>query len=449
MKNLITLAIALLVFSCSEKPTGYDLIITNVNLIDGTGSPMQEGVTVYINNGRIAAINTTTSDQIKNVIDGTGKYLIPGLFDCHAHTSDYEKDFPLFVHFGVTSIFCPGGSKTTNAYFAEMRQLGDQDSLPAPRVFHTSQHFTMEGRHPVKTYSNSNWIEGESVFYLRDTLQIETLVKQVSQFPIQGIKLTIEEGPTPPFVKRIPQEFVNKVAKEAKKNGTKVFAHVSDNTELSMALKAGITDILHYTGVDLDFERDKALIDSIYQNNISWVTTMMIDKSLMYALYPDWIEQIENMNLFDSEEVGMLRDPSSIEQAKQYVALLEEFFGIENPNFESVFAPYLEEIKVLNENGVNMVLGTDTGNTFIFTGYSLHEEMQIMEMGGIEPLEIIKMGTLNAAKMMSAQDSLGSIESGKLADLILLNANPLAAIGNSLNINTVIKNGVIQSRIER
>lgn len=447
MKTQLLLILILLSACSSKQEPEFDLIISNVNIIDGTGSKIKSGQNVYIKENLIHSINSSEIVQTKNIIDGSGKYLIPGLFDCHAHTSDYENDFPKFIHFGVTSIFCPGGSKTTNDYFAKMRKLGEQDSLPSPRVFHTSQHFTMEGRHPVKTYPQGSWIEGETVFYLRDTLQIETLVAQVSKFPIAGIKLTIEEGPTPPFVERIPQVFVNKVVKEAKKNGTEVFAHVSDNTELSMALKADIKNIIHYTGIDLDFERDKQMIDSIYQNDISWVTTMMIDKSLIYALYPEWIEQIEKMNLFDSTDVSRLKDPSSIERAKQFCVMLENYFGIENPNFENIIIPYIEEIKVLNENGVNMVLGTDTGNTFIFPGYSLHEEMQMMELGGIKPLQIIKMSTHNAAKMLKILDTHGTIEEGKFADLVVLDKNPLDSIMNTLSINIIVKNGKIQKRI--
>ncbi|WP_418604175.1 amidohydrolase family protein [Hwangdonia sp.] len=447
MKAHLILILILLSACSSKQEPEFDLIISNVSIIDGTGTEIKSGQNIYTKGKFIHSINSNEIIQTENIIDGSGKYLIPGLFDCHAHTSDYENDFPKFIHFGVTSILCPGGSKTTNEYFAKMRVLGVQDSVPSPRVFHTSQHFTMEGRHPVKTYANSNWINGESVFYLRDTMQIEKLVKQVSKYPIVGIKLTIEEGPAPPFVERIPQEFVNKVSKEAKKNGTEVFAHVSDNIELSMALKADIKNILHYTGIDLDFDRDKKMIDSIYKNNISWVTTMMIDKSFIYALYPEWIEQIEKMNLYDSKEVSMLKDSSSVEQAKEYCALLVNYFGIKEPTFENIITPYIEEIKVLNENGVNMVLGTDTGNTFIFPGYSLHEEMQMIELGGIEPLQIIKMGTHNAAKMLKILDTHGTIEAGKFADFILLDKNPLDSIKNTLSINTVVKNGKTQKRI--
>ncbi|MEQ9413708.1 MAG: hypothetical protein RIF39_07745, partial [Cyclobacteriaceae bacterium] len=204
--RVIYCIIFLLLLGCSSHPpTAYDLIISNVNLIDGTGRDMRSNVNVYIQDGKINAIGTTPVTQSENVIDGTDKYLIPGLFDCHAHTSSYESDFPRFMHYGITNILCPGGSKTTIDYFAKMSALGSQDSLAAPRVFHTSQHFTMEGRHPVKTYPGGSWVEGETVFYLKDTLQIESLIKQVVEYPIVGIKLTIEDGPAPPIVERMPQ----------------------------------------------------------------------------------------------------------------------------------------------------------------------------------------------------------------------------------------------------
>lgn len=448
MRTIYYIAFVLFLGCTSTPPFEYDLIISNVNLIDGTGSKMKSHVNVYIQDGKVNAIGTAPVTQTENVVDGTNKYLIPGLFDCHTHTSSYKEDFPLFIHYGVTNILCPGGSKTTNDYFAKMRALGNQDSLPAPRVFHTSQHFTMEGRHPVKTYPGGSWAEGETVFYLRDTLQIDSLVKQVTQYPIVGIKLTIEDGPTPPFVERMPQAFINKVASEAHKNGTEVFVHVSDNTELSMALRAGIKNILHFTGVDLDFENGAGLIDSIYNSNLSWVSTLMLDKSFIYPLHKDWIKEVENTGLFNSEEVKLLKAPAQIRQAKQ-MSLMYKAYGIDNPTLENIIKPQVADIKTLYDNGVNMVLGTDTGNNFIFPGYSLHEEMQLMELGGMAPLDILKMASFNAAKMLKVLETQGSIEAGKAADMILLDKNPLESIRNTLSIHTVFKNGIVQQRLNQ
>ncbi len=446
--NRLLLIFSLGLLGCSTiKTQEFDLIISNVNLIDGTGSKIQNNVNIYIEGGRVSAIDKNEITQKNNLLDGTGKYLIPGLFDCHAHTNNFEKDFPKFIHFGVTSIFVPGGSTCTNEYFAKMRDMGESDSLAAPRVFHTSQHFIVKGSHPVRTYASSNWVEGETFYYLKDTLQIEKLVREVVRFPMKGIKLTIEDGPMPPSVPRMPQEFVNKVVREAAKNNTKVFVHVSDNVELSMAIEAGIDNILHFTGVNLDFDRDRELINSIYQNDISWVTTLMIDKSFMYPLHPEWIEQNDIRNIYGSE-ITSLTDSIEIQRARDNLDFFRTEYGLENPNLESIISFQVDDIKTLYENGVNMVLGTDTGNDYIFHGYSLHEEMQLMEMGGIKPIDIIKMGTYNAAKMLDVLDDLGTIETGKVADMILLDDNPLVSIKNTLPINTVINEGVIQERIK-
>ena len=119
----------------------------------------------------------------------------------------------------------------------------------------------------------------------------------------------------------------------------------------------------------------------------------------------------------------------------------------EIPTLLSMVRNQMNDLNALQKDNINVALGTDTGNDFILPGISLHEEMQIMELGGFEPLDIIKMATHNAAKMLKQLDSLGTIEEGKYADMILLDRNPLDSISNTLSINRVIKNGYIQKRM--
>ncbi len=448
MRNTIILILIFCLFGCSsDRPEKYDLAISNVNLIDGTGKSMKTNVSIGIRGGKIVTIDSSTIERAKSVIDGTGKFLIPGLFDCHVHTNDFESDFPKYVHYGVTSIFITGGSLCTNEYYASMRAHGNQDTIPAPIVFHTSQHFTMAGRHPMKTYVGK-WFDGKSVFLLKDTLQIEALAKEVTQYPIVGIKLTIEDGPHPPWVERMPQRFVNKVQKEAIKNDTEVFAHVSDNIELEMAMDAGIKNIVHWTGIDLDFQRDTVLIDKIYRVRPSFITTLMIDKGFLYPLFPEWIEALRREKVFDEEYWARADNPNFIARAEDNIRFWKDYFQKEEIKLEDIASFQVDDIKVLYEDGILFALGTDTG-FFVLPGYSLHEEMQLFELGGMDQLNIIKMATLNAAKMMHAQDSLGSIEDGKIANMILLDRNPLKKISNTLAINTVIKRGKIQKRIEK
>ena len=449
MKSLITLIFISFLFGCtSKKSDQFDLVISNVNLIDGTGKPLQTGVSIGITEGKIVAIDTELEGNSKKHIDGTGKFLIPGLFDCHVHTVDFERDFPRFIHYGITSVFVTGGSLCTNEYYAAMRMQGNQDTIPAPFVFHTSQHFTMEGRHPSKTYKSSNWQDGKSIFYLKDTTQIANLVKEVTQYPVVGIKLTIEDGPAPPFVERMPQAFIEKTVKEASKYGFEVFAHVSDNVELEMAINGGVQNLVHFTGLDInpDDTAQLQLLERFKEQEPDWVTTLMIDKSFLYPIHPEWFES-ESMLTEYKEKVNELT-PELIESSKNYINILMEEYGLTENNLDAFIRPQVEDIKFLTGMGFNMVLGTDTGNDFNFPGYSLHEEMQLLELGGMAPIEIIKMGTLNAAKMLNAQDSLGSIEEGKIANMVLLEKNPLDKISNTLAIHTVIKRGQIQKRIK-
>ena len=448
MQEIILLISVLLIIGCSSKQEDqYDLIISNVNLIDGTGNELKKQVNVYVQNGRIAKIDSLELNQNKVRIDGTNKYLIPGFFDCHVHTNDHTYDFPRFIHFGVTSIFITGGRKCSYEHLESLRKLGKNDSLDAPRVFCTSPIFTMEGRHPVRFFPITGWQEGRTVFFLKDTLQIETLVNEAAGNSVQGIKLVIEDGPMPPPLPRVPQEFVNKIADEARKYNLKVFAHISDNTELKMALKAGISNFLHFTGVDLDFNKDDDLVDSIYQIGASWVTTLMLDKSSLYPLNPKWVEESEIIKTYSQSKIGNLSDQLNIELAKETLEYFHSEYGIENPNLEDIMSIQVDDIKQLYEN-VNMVLGTDTGNRFILPGHSLHEEMQLLEMGGMNPLDIIKMGTHNAAVMLEVIEDLGTIEEGKIADMIILNKNPLESISNTLAINSVIKNGIVKNRLQ-
>ena len=405
---------------------------------------------VYIREGRIASIDSGAVDQKDNVIKATGKYLIPGWFDCHVHTTDYQIDFPKLIHYGVTSVFITGGSRCTDEYYEAMRTRGNQDSLPAPRVFHTSQHFTMEGRHPVKTYASSHWREGETVFFIRDTAQIAKLVKQVSETPILGIKLTIEDGPAPPFVERIPQAFIDKVVSEAAKYGLEVYAHASDNEEFLMAVNGGVRNLVHFVGIDIDWDNQDhvAAVEKLKERNASIVTTLMIDKSFIYPLHPEWFEVPDLNEAYPYEALIKLRTPQAISTAELMVELIKRDYGIDEVSLDQLFLTQVEDIQKLIDLELNMVLGTDAGNTFNFHGYSLHEEMHLLELGGIEPVEIIKMGTLNAARMMKVDKDLGSIQVGKIADLVLLEKNPLETIRNSLSIAVVIKNGKVQDRIK-
>ena len=216
-----------------------------------------------------------------------------------------------------------------------------------------------------------------------------------------------------------------------------------------MAINGGVQNLVHFTGVNIDPEDSiqVRLLQKFVERNPYWVTTLMIDKSFLYPIHPEWFESKSMLSVY-KEAVNALT-PELIDRGKIYIQILMDEYGLNENSLEAFMLPQVEDIKFLDEMGFNMVLGTDTGNDFNFPGYSLHEEMQLLELGGMEPIEIIKMGTLNAAEMLHAQDSLGSIEVGKIANMVLLDKSPLENINNTLLINSVIKRGRIQERLDQ
>ena len=444
MKHLFFLFALAAGTAVSAQP--YDLAVANVTLIDGTGGPTQTRANVLVRDGRIAAITRgPLLHDADEVVDGTGQYLIPGLIDAHTHPFPVEENFPRFIHYGVTSILITGGSVASDETLAHARALSEHNAVPSPRVFHTSQHFTMEGRHPVKTYPSPNWVEGETVYYIREAGDVEGFVEEVARQPIVGIKVTIDDGPEPPFVEMIPVEFVAEIVEEAHEHDLEVFAHVSSIEGVRVAEEAGVDHLVHFVGVDIDWERDQAVIDRLRALDLSWVTTLMIDKMFFYPAHPAWLDTVEATGVFDSDEIAQLREGRSAEES---LDLLSNLYGIDDPTLEGIMAPQIEDLRQLHAQGFNLVVGTDTGNDFIFPGLSLHEELELLAIG-FTPAELIPMATRNAAEMLGVLDEVGTLEVGKWADMVLLDQNPLDDIHHTRSIRAVFRSGQQQPRLEQ
>lgn len=453
----VTIAFLLLVVRPTLAQTGpgtqdFDLVLRNVNLIDGTGSEIQKNRDIFITNGKIVNISKARQNHTyANEIDASGQYLIPGLIDAHTHPSptgfvqygpeNFPETFAQFIHFGVTTILVPGCSRCSYENMARMKKLGDDHLTPAPTVIHTSPHFTMKGSHPVKTFQTPEWVNGSSIYFINHTRQIDSLVDLAAQNHAIGIKVTLEDGPTRPWVPRMPQQFVNAIVARAEKNQLQVFAHVSDIAEVRMANKAGITNLLHFAGVDIDWINDRALLDSLRAKNINWVTTLMIYKSFLYPFHPEWLTRKVITDVFQEEELATLRGSDAMMHRSK------AFVSDETISLQAFLKPMLDDLKILHDQKFNLVIGTDQGNPFVFPGLSMHEEMEMMSLAGIKPVDIIRMATHNAAVMLGISDHTGTLQVGKDADMILLENNPAENIQNTLRILAVFKHGIKQKRI--
>ncbi len=433
----------------------YNIIITDVDLVDGTGVEIQSNVNIYIKDGlikdilKIKKINATAD----NIIDGAGKYAIPGLFDAHYHFLNYRsRDMELYkeqgrllTHFGITSVLVTNGIVED---MQEFKNLIKTNKVTSPRIFYTSRTSNIPGSHPSRGEDVKHFEEGVNINFVNDTLDIERIVKEAKEEGAVAVKLVIEDGPTPPLTERIPEEFIEKFSREADKLNIPVFAHISDMIEVKMAVDNGVDALLH--GALVNWQKDEPLIRQIAEKNISWVFTNMIPKAvLFYPLNPEWLEK-EDYKVFDKKYMDLLKDPDGTKAAMPRMMISQILQTDSIPTFETFIKQLMRYNKEILDQEVNIVTGTDTGgpSPYILPGISVHEEMEMLQISGLDPLDIIKISTLNAAKMIGKSESLGSIEKEKLADLVLLNKNPLEDIVNTLSIFKVIKDGVIQERIK-
>jgi imidazolonepropionase-like amidohydrolase len=434
----------------SEEPRV--LAITHATVIDATGAPAQPDVTVVITGDRISALGSsaTVSPPTNAVIvDVAGKFLIPGLWDMHVHW--YDRDYlPLFIANGVTGIRMMWGAPLHH----EWRKEIEQGTLTGPRMFLAST--IVDGPKPIWPGSMvaGNADEGRQAV-LKAKADGADFVKVYSA---------------------LPREAYFAIADEAKKQGLPFAGHVSIAVSAAEASAAGQQSIEHLTGIlqacsnseaaqladgqrllagratnaapargihlfaqhgeQLALEaysqaRADALFAEFKKNHTWQCPTIVVLRNIRY------LHELSATN--DSRikfmPAGMRfswtagADNRFKDQTTEEIAVAKRIYDRE-----------LEVVGAMQRVGVDILAGTDTGNPFCFPGFSLHDELGLLVQAGLTPMAALQAATRNPARFMGRGD-LGTIAPGKLADLVLLDADPLADIANTRRIAAVIFGG--------
>ena len=449
MKRTSTFLSVILALTCttSAQPAAAPLILENVTVIDATGTPAQTHRTVIVEDGRIQGIYESKRTQKSAlVINATGKFLIPGLWDMHVHTvfGDWfphgkEIALPLFIANGVTSVRDMGGELDVLQQWRKEIAAG---TLLGPRMVISGP--MLDGpKHPFpSSIAISTPDEGRRA------------VDDLKRRGVDFIKLQ----------SLIPRDAVFAIADEARKQNIPFVGHVPDAVRASEVSDAGQKSIEHMTGI---FEGSSPLEDeflkgpkteakflatydparaatlfALLAKNHTWLCP-----TLVWERGGNLIE--ETIASHDSRAKYVPAYWKDVTWKRFTDEIMHDFNMDDLATRQRFVAKELEVVKAMHAAGVQFLAGTDTApGVYIFPGFSLHEELQRFVAAGFTPMEALQTATLNPARFLGITDRLGTVEKGKLADLLLLDANPLDDIRNTQKISAVVVNGRYLSRAD-
>lgn len=388
MNRIITLSIfALSLLGCSQS-IKYDVVVENVSLFDGFED--LGTVNVAINNDTIAAI-TTNKLEADSIIDGSGKFMIPGLVNAHVHASsleDLKAGYPLGI---LTLLNMHTGLEEREL---EWKRL-PKDSIGFSALYGAGQAATVPGGHPNQFSPNMETIS--------DSLPIANWIQHRIDKKADYIKVIRENHewmgyPPPPT---LSYEQIQELIENAHSKGYKVVVHANTVEEMVKIAEFKPDGFVHM----LDYKEDLPVTDSFYdklaKNNVFVIPTAgMALKSMDEA--PPFIQDWVRNNLLNAQERATI-------------------------------------IKQMHEKGILIVAGTDAQEGQMNFAEDYFLELELYKMAGLSNLEILRTATGNAAKAFDLP--IGELKKGRKATFVILNNNPLDDLSNLREVEQVWKNG--------
>jgi predicted amidohydrolase len=457
----------------AEPKSTASIALTHVTVVDTRGGPSASDMTVIISGDSITDITKSADARLPKTaqtIDARGKFLIPGLWDMHVHmflsgadfgdtTPNLGRDLTLFLANGVTGVRDTGAAREYFSSYIESKRRGE---TPArldvfPRIVAAGQ--IIDGEPP--------YIRG-AMIAVKDADEARKAVDFDRQQGADFIKV----------YSYMSRDAYFAVASETKKLSLTLAGHVPYAISAGEASDAGQKSFEHADGLLIaasseEQEIRKSILDKALRSHDSELAA--------YELY--WIDEYYRPIRSYSEAKaatlfaklvrnGTFVDPTLIiaralilrdeEQrtgdltARYWSAATRdawrkfmqevEWPADDVPKVKEAYARMLPLMLDLQRAGVGLLSGTDEGVAFVVPGFSLHEELAIFVEAGLTPLQALQTSTLNPARYFHREHELGTVEKGKLADLVLLDADPLLDIHNTRKINAVVANGTYLSR---
>lgn len=424
----------------STSIKGQDLkVITGATIVDGTGGAPIKDAVIVIKASRISAVGSRSSTNVPRaaeIIDARGKYVIPGLADMHNHLGDgtfdlreappdFKKNLRRMLGWGFTSLFHMGIPDLQT--FADLKLAAAADDSPYPRFHGVGVRFSAKGGHGASLGA-----------YTPDSpAEARGQVRELKKANVYGVKIVyddlsyVTDEPRP----MLPLEVVAAIIDEAHKQDLKAYVHAPVLKHAKEVLELGADGLVHAIVSD---PVDDELISLLKKNQAAYITTHAIFESVAdLGAWARRVSAFNNRGLVPEEIIKVGMNPSAIEQWEA---------RWKNLSIAKAKLPLLRQnLKRLHEAGVWIVLGSDTPSagtgTGVLLGLASQLELTLMVEAGLTMTEALQTATLNSARMVGLEKDLGSIEAGKLADLLILDADPLKDSGNIRTIHRIIKGG--------
>lgn len=443
-----------------KLPKKFDtVLIQSVNIIDIKSGDILENRDLLIKNNIIKAIDTSgklKANSTSLIINGSGKYIIPGLWDMHTHSNQHSEwlHHPLYIANGVTGIRDMSGQlNERDSYW-----VGSKERLCWNAELHNNERIT-----PRYVLQSSYQIDGASsvpkkfpnFFTVEKEEHIDSILRFYKNEKVDFIKI----------YQQIKPKTYRKLALSAPKYGLHLAGHKPMFVSLEDAILLGQRSFEHgrifmfesFPKADSlrnpenwktffskskksmvkDFNPKTAikLMTLMKTNNSFWTPTLQTLKFEAYAHKSSFTDN-PNLKYITSVRKNLWWGIDLENNRKKNLS--KESSGLSTDFYNAV----KKQIKMAKDVGVPIMTGTDVTDSYTFAGFSIHNELEDLTISGLSNLEALQSATIIPAKFVGKDKDYGTVESGKIADLIILDKNPLENITSSKTINGVIMNGI-------
>ncbi|MFT7073799.1 amidohydrolase family protein [Patiriisocius sp. Uisw_017] len=458
---VVTITAVLWPFPTIEASKKHPVIlIKSITIIDvKTGNTIKKR-DVLIEGNTITSIDTTGIIKVPKstfVVNGEGKYLIPGLWDMHTHSNHHSPwlHHPLYIANGVTGIRDMSGTldKKDSYWVGSNERLEwNKELLKNKRIsprYILQSSYQIDGKSSVPNDSPSffklesasdvveflNFYKKEDVDFIKVYQQIKpsSYRKLALEAPLYGIHLA---GHKPMFLS----------LEEAINLGQKSFEHGRIFMFESFPKADSLKNPEHWKEF---YSKSKKSIISNYDESIAMRLMELMKEKNAY-----WTPTLQTLKFEANAHKEQFLDNSNLTYVTQIRKKL--WWGIDAKNNKKrnlstegkgvsngFYQALKKQVKQANDIGVPIMTGTDATDSYTFAGFSVHDELNDLTESGLSNLEALKTATIVPARFANLQASYGSVEVGKMADLIILDANPLENINNTKKIHAVLLNGVL------